>query len=50
MEFSPAKHLSCTDFGKHRRENKFKGTCNYRRKVIELQGAPRASFNLANTG
>ncbi|KAF2977221.1 hypothetical protein EK904_008007, partial [Melospiza melodia maxima] len=24
MEFSPAKHLSCTDFGKHRRENKFK--------------------------
>lgn len=47
MEFSPARHLSFTDFGKHRRENKFKGTC--KGKVIELQGALHASFNLANT-
>lgn len=49
MEFAPARHLSFTDFGKHRPENEFKGNCNCRGKVIELQRVPHASFNLANT-
>lgn len=50
IELSPARHLPDTDFGKHRCENKFKHICNCRDSVIEVQGAPPASFNLANRG
>ncbi|GAB0190154.1 hypothetical protein GRJ2_001480700 [Grus japonensis] len=50
MEFSPARHLPFTDFGKHRCENKFKHICNCRGQVIEVQETPLANFNFANTG